>query len=257
MISRLFLELKLEIIKVAVFRAFLNTVIVFLALALLANFFSVKIIYALVLALIFFAINTYLNYASVTLKSIEEQNPEVREMLRTAKDNMQGDNIMVKALHQELLQKAKHISSGNLFSYRNLVVKFVIIAALAFGMIFTATMNVNFKSINPSFDALRFKNTKTTDSPPVDLTDVTLEDASDLYGEERVAKLGNEILNLNINPSLSEIDLNKVSEEEGTSLSRVSYPVDVGQAQGAGAGGARKTEDSELVNAFYLKKIKK
>jgi hypothetical protein len=257
LINKLFFEIKAEILKIAIFKAILNTAVVFLALATAFSLLNVAILYAFILSAIFLIINTYLYYASVSLKSIEDANPEVREMLRTAKDNMKSDNVMIRALHQELLQKARHISSGNMVSTQHLMVKLAVIAVLAFGMIFTATLNLKISDFSGALQGMQFKRTGISDNAPVNLEDTTLEDDESIYGKESIAALGNDIIQLNINPSLSELDLNKMTQEEGTQLSRTTFPVDVGKAQGAEAGTQRITEDSELVNAFYLKKLRK
>jgi len=256
--QRLFRELKFEVIKIAVFRAFLNSLIFMLIIAIIFSFLSVSIVYAVVLALIFFFMNVYLYYASVSLKKIEDANPEVREMLRTAKDTLEEDGIMIRALHQDLLKKAKKIYSGNLISYKHFMMKLGIIGVLLVATIFIATLHFDVHDIDIPLDKLRFDRRFTQLSDvTVDLNDVSLEDSDDIYGDARIAKLGNELLQLEMNPSMSELDLNNIKDAEGIGLSRQTYPVDVGEAQGAEAGGATKPEESELVNAFYLKKINK
>lgn len=255
-VKRLFLELKFEIIKISVIRAFLNAAIFFLVLNIVFLLLGVSVLYALLLAAVYFGINAYLKYASITLKSIEDANPEVKEMLRTAKDTMGDDNIMIRALQQEVLQKAKSIASGNLLDYGKLTVRLVVLAVLVLGSVFTATLNLHLNDVEIPYDKLNFRGRLSSyglDSP-VDLEGGSLEEDDSIYGESRVAKLGNEILNLNFNPSISEMDLDKLKDEEGLAMGRMSYPVEV-EAEGAEASLAKKPQESELVNAFYMKKI--
>ncbi|MFH1916576.1 MAG: hypothetical protein ABIJ21_04885 [Nanoarchaeota archaeon] len=254
-VKRLFWELKAEVMKISFFRAFLNTVIFFLIINIILTFFRIRLLYGGILAAVFLIVNTYINYASVTLKKIEDANPEVREMLRTAKDTLKQDNIMIRALHEEILGKAKQIYSGNLMSYKAFFGKLVIIACLIIATLFTSTIHID--RINIPFDKLTFGAGVTTGDIPVVLDDISLEESDDIYGEARVAKLGNELIELQINPSMSELDMNNLKDEEGIALSRNSFPVDIGSPGGAQVSGTKKPEESELVNAFYLKKIKK
>lgn len=254
-IEKLFFELRMEAFKLSLLRAFLNSLIFFLILMNLFSLFNLPFLYAFILGALFLTINTYINYAGMTLKKIEDANPEVREMLRTAKDTMKDDNIMVKALHQEIFQKAKKIYSGNMIRYKTLLLKTIIIGALIIGSIFTSTLTPG--GINIPFSKLTLRGASTSDLPPVNLDDVQLETSDDIYGEPSVAKLGNELILLNVNPSMSELDMNKLKEEEGVALNRNTYPVDIGTPQGASIGSAKRPEESELVNAFYLKKINK
>jgi hypothetical protein len=254
-IERLFFELRMESLKISLLRAFLNALIFFLLLMMAFSILNLPMLYAFILGVLFLIINTYINYAGMTLKKIEDANPEVREMLRTAKDTQKDDNIMVKALHQEIYQKAKRIYSGNMVSYNTLIIKTVIIGGLIIGSIFTSTVTWN--GINIPFSKLTLRSGSTSDLPPVTLDDVQLENSDEIYGDVSIAKLGNELIQLDVNPSMSELDMNKLKEEEGITLNRNTYPVDIGTPKGAGASGAKRPEESELVNAFYLKKINK
>ncbi|MFH1072147.1 MAG: hypothetical protein V1743_01835 [Nanoarchaeota archaeon] len=255
-IKQLFWELKLEVLKIALFKSFLNAIIFFLALNIIFSLFEAKFYYALILAFLFFAVNTYLSYSAVTLKRIEDKNPEVREMLRTAKDNMGQDNIMIRALHAELLSKAKRIYTGNIMEYKSFILKVFIIGVLTIGTIFLATLNIHIGEIGNPLDRFSFNRGSYGLDVPVDLSDSSLISSDDIYGDARIAKLGNEVINLNLNPSMSEMDLNKLKDEEDISLSKNTYPVEV-KAQGAALVGEKKPEESELVNAYYMRKIKK
>lgn len=254
-VSKLFRELKVEALKVSIFKSFLNAAIFFLLLDIVFIIFRVQIIYAFVLSLIFLAINTYLAYASITLKAVEDANPEVREMLRTAKDTMDQDNVMIRALQKEVLGKARKIYTGNLLDYRHLSFKVISIGFLVVASIFTSSIVFDMDDIRIPYDKLRFRGGLTSYGidNPVELEGGRLQEDDSIYGDASVAKLGNEVLDLNLNPSSSELDLDQLKEAEGVALGRMSYPVDV-EAQGAEASLAKKPQESELVNAFYMKK---
>jgi hypothetical protein len=142
-----------------------------------------------------------------------------------------------------------------MISYRNFLFKIIAIGVLIIATVFTST--ATFRGVDIPFEKLTFRSGASTSHQPVTLDDVELETSDDIYGNVSIAKLGNEIIELKIEPSISELDMNRLKDEEGIALSRNTYPVDVGTPKGAGVGGQKKPEESELVNAFYLKKIRK
>lgn len=86
-IARLFREVKLEIVKIAFLNSFLNTCIVFFALYLGMILVDINYTWALLLSLLFFLGDFYYYTKKLNFKSVEDANPVVREMLRTAHDN--------------------------------------------------------------------------------------------------------------------------------------------------------------------------
>ncbi|MFH1400905.1 MAG: hypothetical protein ABIH41_05265 [Nanoarchaeota archaeon] len=254
-ITRLFWELKMEIMKVSFLRAFLNAIVIFLIADIILTLFDISYWYAAAIGAAFLLINMYAYYQSTNLRTIEDKNPDVREMLRTVKDNLSFDNFMIRALHQDVLRKARSISTGNILNYKHVLMRVVAIVILCGGMVMLASVKLHVPTIHSEFRPFDFSGFSFGTEEPVDLTDTQLLETDDIYGDVSVAKLGNKELNLNMNPSSDQMDLLRKKDIENLAFSRNTYPVEA-TAVGAETSAEKRPEESDLVNAFYMKKLR-
>ena len=81
---------------------------------------------------------------------------------------------------------------------------------------------------------------------------IFLNETDSIYGDIRVAKLGNEMLTIQINPTLSDIDLTKVSDAEKRDLNLNNFPVDIG-AQSDKVSNEEKPKEFQLAKDYNLK----
>ena len=99
-IKALFNEVKIEMLKVALINSFLDSIMIFFICYFVVSFFNIKFLYSLlipgIITFIFFVISFLLKIKKLRLKNMEDANPQVKEMLRTAHDNMNEDNIMTQ-----------------------------------------------------------------------------------------------------------------------------------------------------------------
>jgi len=232
-IKALFNEVKIEMLKVALINTFLDAIMVFFISYLVISFFNIKFLYSLLIpgaiTFIFFFVSLVLRINKLKLKNMEDANPQVKEMLRTAHDNMNEDNIMTMALFEELKGKMKTASSGNLLESKKIITRIVSVVVIVFLIISVSAFNINLKKINIPFDKLRFmmpgdKNGHTEGN----ITDLVFNETEVVYGDASIAKLGSEKIDLNMNPSMSEIDFNKISETENQELREGNVPQEVG-----------------------------
>jgi uncharacterized membrane protein (DUF106 family) len=231
-IKALFNEVKLEMLKVAFIYSFLDSIMVFFVAYFIVSFFNIKFLYALlipaIITAIFFAINLVTRINKLRLKTMEDANPQVREMLRTAHDNMGEENLMMVALFEELKGKMKTVSSGNLLESKRIFVRIISAVVLVFLIIFVSALNVNLKKIDIPFEKLRFMSGNNgVVYGEGQITDLVFNETDVVYGDASIAKLGNEKLDLNMNPTMSEIDFNDISEAENDDLREGGMPSEV------------------------------
>ncbi|HJX05183.1 MAG TPA: hypothetical protein VJ461_00565 [Candidatus Nanoarchaeia archaeon] len=232
-IKSLFNEVKLEMIKVAFINTFLDTVMMFLLAYFVTSFFNIKLLYTILipgfLTLVFFIISFSLTLNKMRLKQMEDANPQVKEMLRTAHDNMSQDNIMMAALFEELKKKMKTVSTGNLLESKRIIVRIISAVVIVFLIVFVSAFSINLRKIDLPFDKLRFMIPGGKEAyPEGNITDLVFNETEVMYGEASIAKLGNDQISLNMNPSMSEIDFNQVSETEKDELREGSVPQEIG-----------------------------
>ena len=95
-VKGLFDEVKMEMLKIALIYAFLDSVMLFFIIYFGISFFNIKFIYTLlipgIVTIIFFVIKFIAKVNKMRLKDMEDANPQLKEMLRTAHDNQNEQN---------------------------------------------------------------------------------------------------------------------------------------------------------------------
>ncbi len=242
-IKRLFKELGGEVYKLIILESLLNTGIFFFVLLLLFNFLQWGVIFPFVFSVGFLFWNISHKAKTFQLKAVEEQNPHVKEILRTARDNMNTENMLTLALFNELIEKMKTVSVGYLIDEKKVVTKLFAVGILAFFSIYIMTAGL----WNIGFDVDNFLRKPTKPIPPIQLNE-----SNDIYGEIRIAKLGNDVLTIQINPTLSEIDFGKVSDAEKRDLDLNAFPVEV-EAASDKASSEDKPKEFKLAKEYNLR----
>lgn len=258
-LKELFREVQNEMLKVVLINAFLDSLMVFFIIYFVVSFFNIKFLYMLlipgIITLIFFVSSMLIRVKKLRLKTMEDANPQVKEMLRTAHDNMNENNIMMLALFEELKGKMKTVSSGNLLESKVIITRIISAVVIVFLTISVSAFNVNLKKIDIPFDKLRFMipNGKDANSEG-NITDLVFNETDVLYGDASIAKLGNEQINLNVNPTMSDIDFNKVGDAEDQKLREGTVPQEIGVSPDAFNNQQVLEEAAQAAN--YSQKIK-
>jgi hypothetical protein len=253
-------EVRFEMLKVIILNAFLDATILFLGLTLLLSVFSIGVIVPLILSLLFFAGDIYRYWTRINLSYVEERNPEIKEILRTAADNQDSDSLMAHALFAEVIQKIRAVSSGTFLDFQVLAMKIGVMFALSIIILSLAFFNVNIQKFENPLIAVGerargiwsdFSGEETTPS-------LNLSEEDDIYGEYSVARLGSQDLDITLEQSLNQIDFNSVENADPQDAGGLDdYPVEV-----AAEAGQAFTDSIEDINdrktaAEYSQEIKR
>jgi hypothetical protein len=217
-IKSMFNEVQYELVKIILLNVFLSSIILFMIADLVALVFNMPIWYVLVTALIYFIIMMIVEVRRISIHHVEQKNPDLREILRTAKDNQSEDTLMAHALFYEVLEKMKRVSSGTFLDFRKLMFKLCVIFALAIVLVSIAFFNINVQRFDNPFqkplDAIGRYFGKVTGQPDASLVK---DAANDVFGDPSMAKLGENQLTATINPSLNNPDFNSVDPSSPSS----------------------------------------
>ena len=245
-------------LKIVFIYSFLDSLMVFFIIYFVASFFNIKFLYIIlipgVVTLIFFIANFITRINKMRLKNMEDANPQIKEMLRTAHDNMGENNIMMMALFEELKGKMKTVSSGNLLESRVIITRIVSAVVIVFLTISVSAFNVNLKKIDIPFEKLRFMMPNDKSHGEGNITDLVFNQTDVIYGDASIAKLGNEEIDLNVNPTMSEIDFNQVSDAENQDLREGGLPQEI--AVNPDAFNSQQVLDEAEQAANYSQRIK-
>lgn len=210
-IKNMFGEVQYELVKIILLNVFLRTVILFLIADLIALIFNMPIWYVIILAAVYFIIMLIVEMRRISIKHVEQTNPQLREILRTAKDNLGEDSLMAHALFHEVLEKMRRVSSGTFLDFKGLMIKICAIFVLSIVLVSIAFFNINVQRFdNPLERPLSFLGQfigKITGTEP----DASTEHAgNEVFGNPSMAQLGDKQLTATVNPSLDTPDFNTI-----------------------------------------------
>lgn len=138
-VEKLLKRLKREFIKVNVIQASLDSIGVFLGLNLITFLFSIELISGLenaqvllVLSTVFFFGDLVYRVKNYRLEIYEEKNPELQEVLRTARDNLDKSDIASQALFDDLMDRARSVTSDSIIPSKVIIQKILVVGGLSF-----------------------------------------------------------------------------------------------------------------------------
>ncbi|MFB6241632.1 MAG: hypothetical protein ABEJ36_02405 [Candidatus Nanosalina sp.] len=147
-IEKLLKRLKVEFIKVNLIQASLDSILFFLTGNLLLFLINLQIIgtrrnYLIMapISFLFFLGDLAYRIRNYHLEIYEEENPEMQEVLRTARDNIDQSNIASQALFDEVMERARNITSESIIPSKEIIKKIIAIGALSFLTVFSGLVN--------------------------------------------------------------------------------------------------------------------
>jgi hypothetical protein len=138
-VEKLLKRLKREFVKVNIIQASLDSIGVFLGLNLLTFLFSIELVSGienaqvlLGFSVVFFFGDLIYRVRSYRLEIYEEENPELKEVLRTARDNLDKSDIASQALFDDLMERARSVTSDSIIPSKVIIQKILVVGALSF-----------------------------------------------------------------------------------------------------------------------------
>ena len=149
-VEKLLRRLKIEFVKINLLQSCLDAIIVFLLgnLALYTLDLEVTGPYSNLNILIgatslFFLTDLIYRVRKYNVELYEEKNPELNEILRTARDNIDRKNIASQALFDELVETAREVTSESIIPSQEIIKKVLVIGVLCFLTIFSGLLNIH------------------------------------------------------------------------------------------------------------------
>lgn len=225
-IRHLLQELRYEMFKNILLDAFLRSVIAFLIVDILLSMLGLSYVFSFIIAASYFSYRMTKKMRSIRLKVFEEHNPEIKEMLSTAADNLNRDNLVIQELFKEVIGKMRRVSSGTLVEPKSLVLMVIAIPLLAIANFELSPIHIDVidqDAMIESFQSItftdRFFNRTQVDA---DIEDDILWD-DDIYGERRVAQLGDQEINIKMQTG-QETDFTRPKSEDTEQVTFKDYP---------------------------------
>lgn len=207
-------ELKDAALEISLCSAFLDSLIVFMVFMLVLKLITLPWYYAFAPFIIYALLHTFRHIVShMKLSFIETLVPDLKDELRTVADYLDKDNEILQSLNDEVLGKMKNIRTSYFFSFGRLTREFIMLISIAFLITGASAYNVQFIDFTKIISEVKAFGKPGEYELNQDL--LVFEEASsdeDIYGDANIAELGNELINLEVNPIFSDVDISKIKD---------------------------------------------
>jgi hypothetical protein len=227
--AKLMKEISMLFDNLIIFDAALTAVILFLISSLVLMLFSLPLKYSFVLPLIYIATYLFFKLRENKYLKVEKRFPNLNEKLRTAVDNIYAENDIVNELRNEIYHDIKQVDYASFFKEKRTSYKILLIIFLCFGILFMAQFNLNLKlDFDRMMGFIKGGDGNTTGIIS-DIISATVKGPdSDIYGEESLAKLGNDKLTIQINKVGYEVNVNDIKDPTKQDFEESLFPEDIG-----------------------------
>ncbi|MFB6180698.1 MAG: hypothetical protein ABEJ93_02370 [Candidatus Nanohalobium sp.] len=188
-VEKLLKRLRREFIKVNIIQASLDSIGLFLILNIVTFFFSIRLVAGYEnakilapLALIFFVGDLIHRTRNYRLEIYEEENPELREILRTARDNLEKSDVASQALFDDLIDRARKVTSDSIVPSKVIIQKILVVGALSFLTALSGMADLQIQK-NPTEVLKGFEDLGSSEEGGVD--EVELKNGTQIIGESQ------------------------------------------------------------------------
>ncbi|PSH00106.1 MAG: hypothetical protein BRC28_01190 [Nanohaloarchaea archaeon SW_4_43_9] len=193
-VEKLFKRLKREFLKVNFLQACLDSILFFLSANLLLFLFSLRFTsagrnleYLIPLSILIFTLDFYYRSQKYNIEIYEQKNPELRERLRTARDNLESTNIVSQALFDEILNISRSVSSESIIPSKRIIQKMLAIGIISFITVLSGILN--FQIMDQGGEILPENTDEIINQITQEEDSFEIKNSSKIYGEEPDAEV--------------------------------------------------------------------
>jgi hypothetical protein len=250
-IKSLFNELYWEVFKISFLHAFTDSIICFFIALNITTLIDISYIYAFFISILFIVADLTYRMKVTTLKKIEASNPEIRDILSTARDHANQNSFMVFAMFEDLIRRMKTVSSGSFLKSSDLFIKVAVMCVLSFSVVIVSANDVHIpKSVFDAHTYQQFFSKPSKD--PLQFYTTEFNESEDIYGDPDLAGLGDKELQIKISPSVNEMSFEQVKEPEEKEFERGNFPDEI-YAQTDAASEEKLPKESKIAIAYNLR----
>jgi len=247
-------EMNRTLNNIVLFNNLLNAILIFLAAYILLSIIDFRPFLAIIPAIAYLAYFTYNQFIKDKAEIVEEKYEPLKEKLRTAEDNLNMDNPIVDALQEEVAGEMKNVRVSSFVDQRKISYRILAAIVLCFLIVLLSTFNtfINFDILR---DKLAFYKIINNDAEEgiSDIPAAGTASNEDIYGEDSIATLGNEVIDVEIKPVSYELVGSASEEEEEGMVFEETFPEEVFATSAEEYGESIPIEKQELVKEYFKK----
>jgi len=235
------------------FETAINSVIFFLIVYLLLSLINLYPTLALIPAVIYFIVRYKTNSKSDKRIMVESKYEPLKEKLRTAADNYDKDNPVVNELQEEVKQDLKHVGLSSFISTRDISYKIGTTILLAFTIVLATTLDLYIIDLNTFLkDLPDLLNNINPLSKSKNTAIGQVNESEDIYGDSKLAVLGNKQIDIRIKPVNYEVNVREEGDAEQKQFDEI-FPSEVAVEQSSAFEEHIAEDQQELVKNYFNK----
>ncbi len=242
-------EVKRTLNQIFFFEVLLSSLLVFLGIYLLLLLLNLSAALAFFPAGVYFFVAAYLRFSTNKARVVEGKHSALREKLRTAADYMGRENPMVEELEGDVLREMRNVGISQFVNARGISYKILIITLLSFGIIFSSTLDIHFIDLK-ELGIFWGNDDRQKSKGAGDFDAVKLKSDEDIYGEDDVAQLGSNELDIRIMPVDFKVSVKEEGDLEVGNFNDI-FPKDAYLKEGEELREDIAKEDQEIVKNYF------
>lgn len=231
-------EIKKVLLQITVLDALLDTVIIVLICYLLLVFLPIPQWLVVFPGIIYLAYHLHKKITYINLVQVEEKFPALKDMLRTAEDNISVTNEVKEILDKQVLKHIKYVKISHFMDMKKMGTKLgaaflisMLIIVLGFISVEFIDIELNMQMVAEMPDvvedidemqaALGIKQAdefgtgfQPAEGEPSDKVGAAFSATTDIFGEKTLAELGEETKTITIEPIPTEATVRTQEDEE-------------------------------------------
>lgn len=200
---------------------------------------------ALIPAVVYFISSLFVESRVDNVRSVERKYSELDEKLRTARDYQDKDNIVLDALENDIVANLKDVRVSAFYPFSRIsILIFLLVLTVGLSM-YVASRDIRLIDFDDIWkDAVKmFEIEEEEEKDAVDFTST----------EESIMEVGNEKIQVEINPVGIAFDFNDVSEQTEYEFS-AAFPKEIFISSGAAYENEFTEEQQALIKRYFEKK---
>jgi hypothetical protein len=244
-IKKVISEINRSLRFIDIFLIVIKSLVLVVVFYLFFFIFEINTYYALIPAFIYFVSSIFVEVRIDQVRKLERKFPELDEKLITARDYKDKDNIVLNALEQDILQNLKKATLSSFFSLAGTYIMVFLLILSVGSSLYISSQDKRLINFNDVLDDAM----KRLEGEEEEIPDEGLFEQK----ESSIMEVGNERVEVEINPVGMDFDFNDVTEDPDYEFS-TSFPQDVFISSGASYEDEFSEEQQELIRRYFESK---
>ncbi|MBD3164360.1 hypothetical protein GF323_04115 [Candidatus Woesearchaeota archaeon] len=238
-------EIEVSMRRIDMFVIIIKTLVLLMVSYLFLFILGIRQYYAFIPAFVYFISSLFIEARTDRLRRVEAKYQELDERLRTAKDYRDRDNSILKALEEEIIEKLRTVSMDSFFSMARTIILLLLLVVAVTSSLYISSEDIKLIDFNDVIDAAVKRFTQ---------DDAEEQEEVNFGGsEESIMEVGNERIEVEINPVGMDFDFDELTEEGEYEFS-TSFPKDVFISSGASYEEEYTEEQQILIKKYFEKR---